>query len=50
MFTYACKVVMFAFVAMYTVNLFGKSCPTTFEISRERIGALEFDPFTGKYD
>ena len=49
MFLYACKVILFAFVAMYAVNLFAKSCLQTYEIPHERHGAIEFDPFTGKY-
>ena len=40
---------MFAFVVMYTVNLFGTSFRKILKIPQERSGANEFDPFTGKY-
>lgn len=48
MFSYACKVIIFAFVATYAVNFFGKSFLKTFEIPHSgRSGTTEFDPFTG---
>ena len=63
MFSYACKVIAFAFLALYTANFFGKSLQQTMEIplvgksllrkmnvSFEREAATGFDPFTGKYD
>ena len=63
MFSYACKVIGFAFVALYTVNFFGRSLQQTIEIplvgksflqtmevSLESEAATGFDPFTGKYD
>ena len=51
MFSYACKVIISAFVATYAVNLFGKSFLKDFEIPHSgRSGTTEFDPFTGKYD
>ena len=50
MYSYACKVMVFAFVALYTANFFGKSLQQTMEVSLEREAATGFDPFTGKYD
>ena len=63
MFSYACKVIGFAFVGLYTANFFGKSLQQTMEIplagksllqtmnvSLEREATTGFDPFTGKYD
>ena len=63
MFSYACKVIAFAFLALYTANFFRKSLQQTMEIplvgksllrkmnvSFEGEAATGFDPFTGKYD
>ena len=63
MFSYACKVIAFAFLALYTASFLGKSLQQTMEIplvgksllrkmnvSFEGEAATGFDPFTGKYD
>ena len=63
MFSYACKVIAFAFLALYTANFFVKSLRQTMDIplvgksllrkmnvSFENEAATGFDPFTGKYD